>query len=384
MDAAALAKDFDKIVKQYDVIITPTWWQILDAAKAGSLVDLSPFINEKDYMNGVLDRVKVNGKIYALPGPGYPILFFYKKSVFSKYNLNVPQTISDFNNLLNQLVNIKGNNKVIVLDFGFGRGYPSAILIDALIANLGGHQMHADIAWGRIRFSNAASQLDLSNILQNIVNHTQLMNVTLAYSAFWNETYYLTLRPNCAPAWLINFGRVPADQVINDLGTFAFPGTGNEKVAPTEDISYAVVSASSAHRNEALEFTKFYSTRGAEIMAAEERLEGIIPMYKNANINEIWAPARTVFNYIKDNNVYITFTIIDDTFTIPQVGVHWIGAFNVFTNPNLIDSYVANMTAIQPYYPVKITPTMKFFNWAIPSATAELYEMYRSAFKESK
>ena len=65
--------------------------------KAGDWVDLSgqPFL--KNFEPGVLDNLKTDGKLYAVPsGLDYYTGVFYSKAIFAKYHLSIPRTWEQF------------------------------------------------------------------------------------------------------------------------------------------------------------------------------------------------------------------------------------------------------------------------------------------------
>lgn len=69
------------------------------AAAAGYLLDLSDqaFIN--NYSESSINALRIDGKIYGVPGVGWYEGMFYNKEIFAKYNLNPPKTFAELMNI---------------------------------------------------------------------------------------------------------------------------------------------------------------------------------------------------------------------------------------------------------------------------------------------
>ncbi len=90
-----------------DVIFTAWGWWVEKMAEKGYLMDLLGIVDPNEF---IIKPIMVNGKIYGLPftawtKPG----FWYRKSFFEKYGLQLPKTWDDFLNLLKKLKKILGD-----------------------------------------------------------------------------------------------------------------------------------------------------------------------------------------------------------------------------------------------------------------------------------
>jgi raffinose/stachyose/melibiose transport system substrate-binding protein len=91
-----------------DVFISWTGGTTNEYVKAGVLADLTPYFNANNYKDKFLDAAisqsTINGKIYAFPAENTAISgVFYNKEIFAKYNLKVPTTIRELEQVMDTL-----------------------------------------------------------------------------------------------------------------------------------------------------------------------------------------------------------------------------------------------------------------------------------------
>lgn len=74
-----------------------------DLVRSGNIADLS----DKEYADrisdGMIDNVKVDGKVYGIPLDAMANVVFYNKDIFEELNLEVPTTYSEFIDVCNSL-----------------------------------------------------------------------------------------------------------------------------------------------------------------------------------------------------------------------------------------------------------------------------------------
>ena len=69
------------------------------AVAAGYLLDLSEQDFIKNYSEESIDALRINGKIYGVPGVGWYEGMFFNKEIFAKYNLTPPKTFDELMNI---------------------------------------------------------------------------------------------------------------------------------------------------------------------------------------------------------------------------------------------------------------------------------------------
>jgi multiple sugar transport system substrate-binding protein len=150
--AAVMPVQFAAGVAPGDVIFGWAWF-IAKMGKEGHLVDLTGVVNEKEYVPGIVDTVKADGKIWGAPftmwlKPG----FWYRKSFFQKYGLAEPKSYSEFVQLLEKIKGIQGVKNPLAT--GDGVGWPISDIVEHFIIAYGGPQMQLNLISGKTRFND--------------------------------------------------------------------------------------------------------------------------------------------------------------------------------------------------------------------------------------
>jgi raffinose/stachyose/melibiose transport system substrate-binding protein len=86
----------------------------LEMAKAGYLLDLSPYIDgtwANSFLPGMLDTYKLNGMTYGIPYVTFVTGIWYNKALFDKYGVKLPNTYED---LVEAVKTFKSNNIVTI------------------------------------------------------------------------------------------------------------------------------------------------------------------------------------------------------------------------------------------------------------------------------
>jgi len=119
-------------------VINISWpWYVVEKAKEGHIMEVSDLIDEKDYLPGTLDQVKIEGRVYGGPEPGGVTVPEYRKSFFTKHNLPDPkklQSWDEFIALLDEIKKIPGVKAPI--GSGNGVGWPFTSVVEPMIGML--------------------------------------------------------------------------------------------------------------------------------------------------------------------------------------------------------------------------------------------------------
>lgn len=113
-----------------------TWWsnfKIIDLAREGLLYDLTSLYDSipGKYSPGILDAMSYEDKIYGAPFSSSSWVMFYSKTVFEKYNLQIPETWDEFISICDTL---KADG-VTPIAFTIGGGWTSFFWFQQIMAS---------------------------------------------------------------------------------------------------------------------------------------------------------------------------------------------------------------------------------------------------------
>lgn len=286
-----------------DVIITPWGWFIVEMAKKGHVVDLTNIINEREYVAGIIDPVKSDGKIWAAPftmwlKPG----FWYKKSFFQAHGLTEPKTWDEFASLLDKIKGIPGIKNPIVT--GDDVGWPMSDVTEHFIIALGGPQLQLDLISGKVKFTDP-QVVSIFEKLASLIKDGYFsppVEWTTGVTLWWKGDYALYFMGT----WITGMVDNP-----EDLAFFPLPGAKGV-VGGTD---YIFIPKYTANLNEALEFIKWLATEGQVVHASTPA--GKIPTWVKASPEKLWGPMQGVFRKVNELNLAI-LPDMDDT-----IGGEW-------------------------------------------------------------
>lgn len=105
----------------------------ITGVKAGDWLDLSGQSFLKNFEPAVLNKLRYNGQLYAIPsGLDYYTGVFYSKSIFAKYHLSIPHTWNEFLAVCNTLK----KNGVTPLLIGGKDTWPAGLVMQAVVHGL--------------------------------------------------------------------------------------------------------------------------------------------------------------------------------------------------------------------------------------------------------
>ncbi|HVU78471.1 MAG TPA: extracellular solute-binding protein [Gaiellaceae bacterium] len=279
--------------------------QYVDAHK---VVDLTPYLNaDKKWKNrffaNVLQTAAFDGRDYGIPNVGMqPVLLFYNKAVFAKYNLQPPKTWAD---LLNVVKTLK-DNSVTPFILGGQSKWPDLMWEEYLVDRVGGPQAFDAVAAGK---KNAWSNPDIikaNTMLQQLVDAG-------AFGSFESTTYDGTVTATLLGTgkgamelmgnW--EYGAVlqnsPNTIKNNELGWQPFPsvpgGKGNPKDLAGNTSNFYSISSSTKNLASAVKFLKTQVMSPAYIKTLIS--DGDIPPVKGiqAQLKKSANATFTLYNY---------------------------------------------------------------------------------------
>lgn len=238
--------------------------QYVDAHK---VVDLTPYLNgDKKWKNkffaNVLQTAAFDGRDYGIPNVGMqPVLLFYNKAVFAKYNLQAPKT---WPALLNVVKTLKDNG-VTPFILGGQSKWPDLMWEEYLVDRVGGPQAFDAVAAGKKNAWSNPSIVKANTMLQQLVDAG-------AFGSFESTTYDGTVTATLLGTgkgamelmgnW--EYGAVlqnsPNTIKNNQLGWEPFPavpgGKGNAKDLAGNTSNFYSIASSTKNLASAVKFLK--------------------------------------------------------------------------------------------------------------------------------
>ncbi|MDR1955353.1 MAG: extracellular solute-binding protein [Treponema sp.] len=92
-----------------DIFISWSGGPMYEYAKAGTIIDISPYLNtgnkKAKYLDAAIAQVTWNGKIWGIPVENVSVCsVFYNKEIFARFGLAVPTTISELEQVCDTLL----------------------------------------------------------------------------------------------------------------------------------------------------------------------------------------------------------------------------------------------------------------------------------------
>jgi raffinose/stachyose/melibiose transport system substrate-binding protein len=246
---------------------------------AGKVYDLTDALNsdpswKNKFLPSVFPSVTFNGRIYGVPSNNtQPIVFFYNKDIFSKANLQPPQT---WNDLLNAVQVLKGQN-VIPIALAGASQWPYLMYSEYLTDRYGGPGVFQAVlnnqpnAWSQDAFIKAFTAI------QDLVNAGAFGNSFSSVSADTNADAALLYTGKAAMmlqgTWNFPVFQQNAPQFIqgNKLGWFPFPtvegGTGNPADVVGGPCNYYSITKASKNPQAAITYLKDAVLNPSEVSA---------------------------------------------------------------------------------------------------------------------
>jgi multiple sugar transport system substrate-binding protein len=240
-----------------DLIFMQSWF-IQDQAKKGHIMDISAVITEDDFIQGSLDGLKVDGKLYgaAYTGKVKPG-FWFRKSFFEKNQLTVPNNWEDFQALLEKMKGIEDISAPIAS--GNGVGWPLSDITEHFIVAFGGTELFHNLINHSIHWNDAKVKEIFENRLAVLLKENYFgepSEWTMVLEKWWNGDYGLFFMGS----WITGMVDDPSD-----LGVFSLPGTQGLVFAP----DYLFIPAYTQNPENAKKLLAFLVTQGQELQVQQ-------------------------------------------------------------------------------------------------------------------
>ncbi len=332
--AQILPVQFESGLTPADVIITPWAWFIVKMAQKGYVEDVSSYVKEDEYIGGVVNNVKWDGKIWGAPftmwlKPG----FWYRKSFFKKHGLKEPQTWDEFVALLKKIKQIPGIKNPIVT--GDGVGWPESDITEHFLITFGGPQLQYDLISCKKKFTDPEVEAIFKERLVPLIKEgyfSEPMEWTSAVERWWAGEYALYFMGT----WIAGRVQDPAD-----IDFFPLPGCK----AVVGGTDYAFIPKFTKHKEAAIIFLKYIATEGQAVHVSGPA--GKIPTWKGVSVDVIWTPMKSVYNKIKERNMKIV-PDLDDTVGGDWQTLFWDQLKLLWVQPDQVDSVLQTLTEQHP------------------------------------
>jgi raffinose/stachyose/melibiose transport system substrate-binding protein len=264
----------------------------LEYVKAGYLMDLTdqPFM--KNFSPSSLSKLKVDGKLYAVPTAINYIGVWYNQDLFAKYNLNIPKTWDEFLQVCEKL---KANG-VVPLVNGGKDGWPMEFDIYPFIHKLvvDDPQIFEKVDKGEIKYTDPIfvnTFKAITDFYKKGYIHKDLVSLTgdQATDLFVQQKVGMVIQGD----W---FAEGASKRKIDfKVGVFPMPtpGEGDKVIVPVSVGSYDAIVNSSKNKDSALKVMEYMSSpEGAKFMV--DSLKSFSPV-QGVNVDpssllKLWEP----------------------------------------------------------------------------------------------
>ncbi len=302
--AVLLPAQFEAKTAPGDVIVMWAWF-ISKHAEGGHVLDMTGYLNEADFVSGVLDPVKSGGKPYGgvYTGKVKPG-FWYRKSFFEKHGLKEPKTWDEFVELCSKIQKITGIKAAIAS--GNGVGWPLSDITEHFIASYAGPGMTHALIDKKVSWQDPVVASVFEDRLVPLLKagyFSEPIEWTMALDLWWGGDYGLFFMGS----WITGMVEDP-----DDLAVFPLPDCKGMVFAT----DYAFVPAYTKYPEEARRLLAFLATKGQEVQVTTG---GHIATYKKVPLSAYPAVDRGVAALLEG---VIALPDMDDT-----IGGDWQPAF---------------------------------------------------------
>ena len=177
---------------------------------------------EHTFSKGSKGAVALNGSYYALPVSYYQWGIYYRKSVFKKFNISVPQTWDDF---LRACESLQQQN-IVPITIGTKYNWPAAAWFDYLDLRLNGLDYHQRLLKGEIPFTDTGV-VNIFKEWKNLLDKSYFVRQHNNWK--WAEAMPFMYHKLAGMTLIGNFfaGQLP-EILKDDFGFFRFPEMSNE------------------------------------------------------------------------------------------------------------------------------------------------------------
>ncbi|MDR1374329.1 MAG: extracellular solute-binding protein [Treponema sp.] len=225
--------------------------------------DLTGYAKQHNWENvfspGALSLCTLSGKLAGYPTSYNVLDVYYRKDIFAKYNLQVPTTFEEFENVCAVLK----RNGIIPISTGGQYGWHTMRFVELLIEHYAGAELHDKMNGFQVSYDNDATVQALTK-----------------YKEFCDKGYFpqgfITASPNDTQIavyagqaamdvqgqWY-DGGIVQNGQDMSLYGTFAFPSGGTNRLSAFAEMMQLNANLSPEKLDACIKFMDFYYSKEA-------------------------------------------------------------------------------------------------------------------------
>lgn len=228
---------------------------------AGKVYPIGNSVHKNKFFPYVMNDITYNGKVYGIPNAGtQPVLFYYNKKIFSKYDISPPETWDD----LLKTVKLLRKKGIVPISLAGKNKWPDLMYEEYLVNRIGGNSPFEKVlnntanAWSDPAFIHA------NELIRELVSeHAFPKNFdALDYNIGQSTELLYTGKAamQLMGAWDYQAILSDAPQFIRkgDLGWFNFPevkgGKGDPKNVAGNPTNYYCISQESKYKNLSKQF----------------------------------------------------------------------------------------------------------------------------------
>jgi multiple sugar transport system substrate-binding protein len=283
-----------------------------------------------DFYSNIKKSVTIDNKQYGLPLSYYPWGFFYKKSLFKKFNLTPPKTWQEFL----QVCKVFKDSNIAPMVIGTKTPFPAASWFSYLNLRLHGLDFHTQLTAGNIPFTDKRVRTTLE-YLKDLIEKDYFLK---GHQNFTHLKALPYLYRNKGAMYLIGsfiLSKMP-EQLKPDIGFFRFPQIDTSlplyEEAPL-DVLYIPIQ--SKHKSAAKKVLSFFAQ--PDISYQLNRASGYLsPNTKSLEVDDELLLAAS--RHLKSSAGFSYFFNRNSPPETGRAGTKLLGKF--FSNPNDIDYYI--------------------------------------------
>lgn len=247
--------------------------------KQGLFEDVSDIWEEhglKEAMASSLPLVSVAGRQYGMPYTYYHWGIYYRKDIFAKHGLDVPETWDEFLAVCKTLK----DNGITPINIGTKPLWPAASWFDYLNLRLNGLDFHLDLTAGKVSFTDARVR-QVFEYWRELIDRGYFIDNHQSYT--WQEALPLLIEGKTAMFLLGNFVAPVLKKagVVDKIGFFQFPVIDpNVPLYEEAPIDTVHIPSTARNKEDARQFLAFIARPDQQ--AKMNRILGQLPTNKNA------------------------------------------------------------------------------------------------------
>ena len=306
-------------------------WFIAENAKNGHVMEVTDLIDESKFLNGSLDAVKVDGKLYgcAYTGKVKPG-FWYRKSFFTAHGLAEPKTWNEFLTLLDTLKTMGFEHPIAS---GDEIGWPLSDITEHFLITFGGPELQLQLINGTASWTEDPVRGIFEDYLVPLLDagyFSEPIEWTTALDQWWQGDYALYFMGS----WITGMVDDPSD-----LGVFSLPGCEGLVFAA----DYLFIPKYTQYPDEAKELFKFLASSEAQRLQVAQG--GHIATNIEVSLDSYPEVDRTVANLTVGKSV---LPDLDDSIGGEFQATFWDQLKLLWVSPQSLDEVLQAIEAVAP------------------------------------